>query len=285
MIGHDCGHESFSDSQFWSDIAGHLAMAPIQTPYWPMAKSHRQHHNFTNHMEKDKGYFWTTEEDYVHAGWFERNFSKIPLSNFLKWNLMHLFMGIPDGSLFWPYSKLFKNNVERLQCVISGFTCFFCIFVAFRMCNYSFIDTGKYYLMPVLFQGFWMVMLTTLQHQDEEAEVYEDGAWTYVKGQVQTIDRVYGLGVDWVLHHVTDCHVVHHFFTKIPHYHLVEANEAVRKVFDRYPGVYKRRHCYHYLIEFLRLNCVLEYLVRKENGLRKFNASVDFYGRAAFKAA
>jgi hypothetical protein len=48
-------------------------------------------------------------------------------------------------------------------------------------------------------------MVTYLQHQDEEIEVYEDGNWTYVKGQSQTIDRKYGFGIDTLMHHITDC--------------------------------------------------------------------------------
>lgn len=48
-------------------------------------------------------------------------------------------------------------------------------------------------------------------------------------------------------------HVAHHFFfTKVPHYHLAEATKAIRGVLDKYPGVYKRRSCYHFLYEFLR---------------------------------
>jgi fatty acid desaturase len=96
-------------------------------------------------------------------------------------------------------------------------------------------------------------MITYLQHQDEEIEVYEDPTWNYVKGQSQTIDRYYGFGMDTMLHHITDGHVAHHFFfTKIPHYHLLEATKAISNVMKDYPGAYKRRNCYLNLFEFLR---------------------------------
>lgn len=49
-----------------------------------------------------------------------------------------------------------------------------------------------------------MVMITYLQHQDEEIEVYEQGSWDFVKGQSQTIDRYYGFGIDTAMHHITD---------------------------------------------------------------------------------
>ena len=34
-----------------------------------------------------------------------------------------------------------------------------------------------------------MVIITYLQHQDEHIEVYEEGSWAFVRGQLQTIDR------------------------------------------------------------------------------------------------
>ena len=123
---------------------------------------------------------------------------------FSRWNPIYTVAGLPDGSHFWPWSKLFSNNRERIQCAISGGLCLACACVAFHLSNYSIYNFIKYYYIPLLFQGFWMVMITYLQHQDEEIEVYEEGTWNYVKGQVQTIDRYYGFGMDSALHHITD---------------------------------------------------------------------------------
>uniref|UniRef100_A0A915ERN7 Fatty acid desaturase domain-containing protein n=1 Tax=Ditylenchus dipsaci TaxID=166011 RepID=A0A915ERN7_9BILA len=110
-------------------------------------------------------------------------------------------------------------------------------------------------LHPFALPGFWLIIVSYLQHQDEEVEVYEEGNWDFVKGQVQTIDRQYGFGIDQILHHITDGHVAHHFFyTKIPHYHLSEATKAICTVLEQYPGLYKQQKCYMFLLEFLRLN-------------------------------
>lgn len=134
--------------------------------------------------------------------------------------------GVPDGCYYWPFSKLFVNNTERLQCFVSTALCFACSAIAFKVCDYSVYSFVKYYFIPILFYGFWMVMVTTLQvrffgillsyfilyllslflfqHAEDETEVYEQGTWTYVKGQAQTVDRQYGLVPDFVLHHITD---------------------------------------------------------------------------------
>ena len=44
----------------------------------------------------------------------------------------------------------------------------------------------------------------------------------------ETVDRQYGEAIDFMHHRISDCHVVHHlFFTKIPHYNLRRATDAL----------------------------------------------------------
>ncbi|CAK5024388.1 unnamed protein product [Meloidogyne enterolobii] len=96
-------------------------------------------------------------------------------------------------------------------------------------------------------------MITYLQHHDEQTEVYEDGTWGFVKGQLQTVDRSFGFGIDKAMHNITDGHVAHHlFFTRIPHYNLPKATEAVKRILmEKYPGTYKYKKSYDFLLEFL----------------------------------
>jgi len=286
IVGHDCGHGTFSEHKWLNDLVGHVAHAPLMAPYWPWQKSHRQHHQYTSHLDKDKGHPWVTETEFTEGDWLHKHFSKIPISGLFRWNPIYTFAGLPDGSHFYPFSRLFTNNTERLQCVVSGVACLVCSWFIFStLCNYSVFAFIKYYYVPLLFQGLWMVMITYLQHQDEEVEVYEEGRWNFVQGSAQTIDRYYGFGMDKALHHITDGHVAHHFFfTKIPHYHLPEATVAIRKVLEQYPGAYKQKTCYHFLLEFLRLNVKLEYLLGKGTGMLKYNSSKDFHNAAKAKA-
>lgn len=54
------------------------------------------------------------------------------------------------------------------------------------------------------------------------------------KGSLWTIDRSFGPLINH-LHHNIETHVVHHmFFTAIPHYHLVEATEAVKPLLGKH---------------------------------------------------
>jgi omega-3 fatty acid desaturase (delta-15 desaturase) len=80
IVGHDCGHGTFSDYQWVNDVFGHVAHAPLIAPFWPWQKSHRQHHTFTSHLHKDRGHPWVTLNDYEERSWIARHFSKLPIS-------------------------------------------------------------------------------------------------------------------------------------------------------------------------------------------------------------
>lgn len=88
MIGHDCGHDTFSDNIILNDIAGLLAHAPLLTPYFPFKKAHRRHHRHTNHLQKDnhlkKGRHWNSEEEYHSSSWLEHQLAKVPFMGFFK---------------------------------------------------------------------------------------------------------------------------------------------------------------------------------------------------------
>lgn len=90
-VGHDCGHGSFSNYTWLNDICGHIAHAPILAPFWPWQKSHRQHHQYTSHIDKDKGHPWVTENDHLDRDWIAKNFAKFPLSGFFRFVLFFVF--------------------------------------------------------------------------------------------------------------------------------------------------------------------------------------------------
>ncbi|KAH7687742.1 fatty acid desaturase, partial [Aphelenchoides avenae] len=143
--------------------------------------------------------------------------------------------------------------------------------VAYRLCDSDMHTFTKFYMLPVLCQSFWVFMITYLHHHEPNTEVYSEGTWSYVKGQLQTVDRYYGFGIDFFLHHITDCHVTHHLFPKIPHYHLAKASAAVRDFLDEsHPGTHKRMHSFHFVFELLRLGWILEYLEPKREGTLEF---------------
>uniref|UniRef100_A0A1I7WMI0 FA_desaturase domain-containing protein n=1 Tax=Heterorhabditis bacteriophora TaxID=37862 RepID=A0A1I7WMI0_HETBA len=277
VVGHDCLHGSFSDSQLINDICGHIAYAPIFAPYYPWQKSHKLHHRFTNHLEKDKGHPWNQEMYYISWPFWKKYFSAFPLSGWIEWIPVYTVFGYSDGSHFWPWSRLFERNEERIKCVFSCTMCFLCAYASFLICGSDLYTWFKYYWIPLSFYGLMLVMVTYLQHHGEQSEVYDDGEWSFVRGQTQTIDRTYGFGLDDAMHNITDGHVAHHLFTKIPHYHLLDATESVKKVLEplkHTPYNYKHEISYDFFTRFLWYNIKYDYLISKCKGIWQYRRTV-----------
>ena len=85
VVGHDCGHGTFSNYVWINDICGHIAHAPLLAPYWPWQKSHRTHHTFTSHLTKDRGHPWITEEIFNSWGWSEKQYANNPITAIIRY--------------------------------------------------------------------------------------------------------------------------------------------------------------------------------------------------------
>ncbi|KAI9103754.1 fatty acid desaturase [Phlyctochytrium arcticum] len=225
-IGHDCGHGTYSRFPTLNAVVGHLTHGALLVPFWPWARSHAQHHAYHNHKDKDMSHPWSTEEEETTGAKFIRG---QPFLAPLAYGFIYLLAGLPDGSHFVPWSKLFRNNKERIQCVISaGVVLLYLGFFAWLAGSAR--ELGWGYGMPWLVYNTWLYAVTFLQHHSVDTKVYANGSWSFTKGAVETVDRQYflkGWG-DWLMHNITDGHVVHHlFYTSVPHYRLSEATDIV----------------------------------------------------------
>ena len=88
--------------------------------------------------------------------------------------------------------------------------------------------------------NFWLVTITLLQHSHPALPHYGDSTWDWLKGACSTVDRSYGWLLNTLHHHIADTHVCHHVFSGLPHYHAVEATDALRKVMGPYALVDRR---------------------------------------------
>ena len=249
VVGHDCGHGTFSENQLFNDIMGHICHASIMVPYYPWALSHRRHHMFHNHADKDYSHPWYTPDKLDPASGPEfalaRAMEKITFMRFIfpiiGWAIYLL--GLPDGSHFFPFAILGEGNnrmwkeslaingdySEHIKCVISSSAVFG---FAYAMLEYGFHWDWSlfayYYLAPALVYGWWLVTVTYLQHHDHSTLVFDNDNWNFVYSAFETIDRKFGFGIDKIHHHISDGHVAHHlFFKNIPHYNLPIATEAL----------------------------------------------------------
>ena len=57
VLGHDCGHGSFSRSWLINDVVGNLLHTLILVPYYPWKLSHMHHHKNTGNIDKDEIFY------------------------------------------------------------------------------------------------------------------------------------------------------------------------------------------------------------------------------------
>ncbi|MGJ2479308.1 fatty acid desaturase, partial [Salmonella enterica subsp. enterica serovar Paratyphi A] len=64
VLGHDCGHGSFSNNHKLNSVVGHILHSSILVPYHGWRISHRTHHQNHGHVEKDESWHPLSEKIY-----------------------------------------------------------------------------------------------------------------------------------------------------------------------------------------------------------------------------
>ena len=231
VVGHDCGHGSFSKSKWLNNLIGHLSHTPILVPYHGWRISHRTHHANTGNIDTDESWYPISKETYDGMDTVGRT---IRFTFFLFAYPFYLFFRSPgrQGSHFLPSSPLFRES-EKWD-VITSTTCI-ALFVAFL--GYIGFTAGplflfNYYIMPYLVFVVWLDLVTFLHHTEADIPWYRNDSWYFLKGAISTIDRDYGLFNS--IHHNIGTHVAHHIFLNMPHYYLKDATAAIKPVMGEY---------------------------------------------------
>ncbi|KAF5747628.1 omega-3 fatty acid desaturase chloroplastic-like [Tripterygium wilfordii] len=235
VLGHDCGHGSFSNNPKLNSVAGHLLHSSILVPYHGWRISHRTHHQNHGHVEHDESWHPLPEKIYKNLDNATRFLRfKLPFPMFAY--PFYLWNRSPGktGSHFDPNSDLFVPN-ERKD-VITSTVCWTAM--AALLVGLSFvmgpIQLLKLYGIPYWVFVMWLDLVTYLHHHGHEEKLpwYRGKEWSYLRGGLTTLDRDFGMINN--IHHDIGTHVIHHLFPQIPHYHLIEATEAAKPVLGKY---------------------------------------------------
>ncbi|XP_030540372.1 omega-3 fatty acid desaturase, chloroplastic-like [Rhodamnia argentea] len=235
VLGHDCGHGSFSNNPKLNSVVGHLLHSSILVPYHGWRISHRTHHQNHGHVENDESWHPLSERIYNSLD----NVTKL-----LRFTLPFPMLAYPiylwsrspgkKGSHYNPNSDLFVPN-ERKD-VITSTACWTAMVAILACLAFVMgpIQLLKLYGVPYFTFVAWLDLVTYLHHHghDEKLPWYRGEEWSYLRGGLTTLDRDYG----WInnVHHDIGTHVIHHLFPQIPHYHLIEATEAAKPVLGKY---------------------------------------------------
>lgn len=227
VVGHDCGHGSFSRHKWLNNLVGHLAHTPILVPYHGWRISHRTHHANTANLDTDESWYPMDESTYQAmsaAQKFVRFYGALIAYPF------YLFMRSPGrkGSHFSPNSPLFRPSEGR-GVLISTLCCAAMVLgLGWLAVTQGLLFLVTYYAVPYLVFVMWLDFVTFLHHTEPEIPWYRGEEWYFLKGALSTIDRDYGFINP--IHHNIGTHVAHHIFLNIPHYHLKTATAAIKPI-------------------------------------------------------
>ncbi|KPQ37685.1 MAG: omega-3 fatty acid desaturase (delta-15 desaturase) [Phormidesmis priestleyi Ana] len=231
VIGHDCGHGSFSKHKWLNNLIGHITHTPILVPYHGWRISHRTHHANTGNIDTDESWYPISKQTYDGM---DSSAKLLRFGFFLLAYPFYLFFRSPgrQGSHFLPSSPLFRPS-EKWD-VITSTTCI-ALFIGLLV-GIGFVFGPlfliNYYIMPYLVFIVWLDLVTYLHHTEPDIPWYRNDSWYFLKGAISTIDRDYGIFNS--IHHNIGTHVAHHLFLNMPHYYLKDATAAIKPIMGEY---------------------------------------------------
>ncbi|KAK2595804.1 hypothetical protein QQS21_006567 [Conoideocrella luteorostrata] len=254
VIAHDCGHSAFSTSGLVNDTVGFVLHSSLLAPYFSWKSTHRRHHIYANHIQKDLNYVPPGRAEYAaKIGQMVETLDEVgqdaPLVLFLRillqqvigWNwyiisnitcppsaVIKKGMSVWRHSHFDPWGAMFRES-EVSAILLSDLGCLATISVLYQLYHIfgSFETLFWVYIVPWTWVNHWIVMITYLHHTHPDLPKYTAESWTFIRGATATMDRDFGIIGTHFMHHISSDHVTHHLFSRIPHYYTRTASEAI----------------------------------------------------------
>lgn len=230
VVGHDCGHRSFSKNRLLEDIVGTLMFMPLIYPFEPWRIKHNVHHAHTNKLEDDTA--WHPVMPDTAEGWnpvyrfVVQSFLGSPLKLWASighWLLWHFNLDL--------YTEKQKPRVKVSLAAVGAFV-FLCLPALTAATGVA--GLVKFWLVPWLGYHFWMSTFTVVHHTAPHIPFKPANEWNAAKAQLSgTVHCDYPKWVE-VLCHDINVHVPHHVSSKIPWYNLRKATESLRQNWGEY---------------------------------------------------
>jgi omega-6 fatty acid desaturase (delta-12 desaturase) len=243
VIGHECGHRAYSDSVFVCDLVGLVVHSILLVPYHPWRISHAKHHSTTGNIDKDEAFVPARLSSIK-----KNKLSEDPSSFTLIKDLVLMFVfgwwvylfthatGRDYGrstNHFSPNSPLFTARDYKVVMISNAALVTVISILGVWVYYTSFWHMFFTYFIPYMVVNFWLLLYTFLHHTDPKIPRYTTANWEWMLGALTTVDRDYGIW-NYFHHDIGNTHVLHHLFSKIPHYHAKEATEAIKPLLGQY---------------------------------------------------
>lgn len=235
VVGHDCGHQSFSGSRKLNDFVGNIVHSSILVPYHGWRMSHRWHHAHHGHVEDDESWHPHSQEKYEQT--YKDNIIFKAARYIPPFNLLIYPIYLLNPNHYNPNTDM-RGVKEDEKHLITESNMFLGAWLLLLAGLTAVMGVGKMtllYFIPYTFFVMWLDVVTYLHHHGHPTESmpwYRGEEWSYLRGGLTTIDRDFGIFNK--IHHNIETHVCHHLFPTMPHYNLVEATNEAKKVMGPY---------------------------------------------------
>ena len=216
VIGHDCGHRSFSKSIWVNDLVGYIMFMPLVYPFHPWRICHNHHHKHTNKLDEDNA--WHPIRPYVFERWSkpEQWSYKTLLLNRLWWlaSIGHW------AVTHFDWRKFRKQNQRDVKLSVAVVVLFAATTFPAIISTMGIWGWVKFWFIPWLVYHFWMSTFTYIHHTSPDIPFKTSDKWNQVLAQLNgTIHCNYPRWVEFLCHNI-NVHVPHHVSTAIPSYNL-----------------------------------------------------------------
>lgn len=221
LIGHDCGHNGFSNNRKLNQLVGSVSTAFMLMNYENFRRSHNRHHHFVGNIEKDEAFGPKAKREDFFVQRLVRSIVLIPFVAYLLGILLPGLTKTPGYvNYFWPDQT--SESIKSFGFVFA----YFCLLLACLLwLPFSyFLFVG---IVPILVAWSFFLITTFLNHTGEHTEWYPDEIWTHEKGVFNTINLSYGPVIDYFLIGLGRDHFAHHINPSIPHYKLKLATDFI----------------------------------------------------------
>ena len=243
VIGHDCGHRSFSNRLWVNDLVGHLVFLPVIYPYHAWRILHNHHHKHTNQLDLDNTWNPSRLEEYneftpTMRWWYRRIRGKFWwIGSITHWATIHF--------SWWNFEGKQRQQIRfsALLAIMTGAIAFPIIFYTLGI--WGFI---KFWLLPWMVYHFWMSTFTIVHHTLPSIPFRPEGEWNEAEAQLcGTVHCKYPWWVEFLCHDI-NVHIPHHLTTAIPWYNLRKAHASLEENWGQY--LHRREFSWSLIKEF-----------------------------------
>jgi acyl-lipid omega-6 desaturase (Delta-12 desaturase) len=242
IVGHDACHGSLTPTSTLNKWLGRLAFLPSLHPFSAWEYSHNAlHHGWTNLRGKDPVYCPRTLAEFRALAPMQQRMERL----YRSWpGMLPLYL----LTIWWPLeirpSAAHRTHIDKRGTFVFD-RAIVIVFPVLQIIVMSVVSTvdhdGLRELIALCLLGVtvpflafsWLIGFATFQHHTHPRVLWyrDEAEWTFFRAQVQsTVHVEFPKWLDRLLNNIMQ-HTAHHVDTRVPLYHLTNAQQALEATF------------------------------------------------------